>query len=211
MDNDLISQIPGETTERFIVTFREGAHAEAMAALKKHASVTKAKMMASADVGQGGVDLAQFPDFGGVTFDNIGVAVVNIDPAASGAMAQVAGDNSAILAVEPEGYMYALSELPALTLDYLRGFRDASDSTYTYVGKRDSEAGGAEVSAAFVDTASLTWSLQATKVATLNFSGNGIRVAILDTRLALAHPDFAGRPVISTSFIRGVASANDGR
>ena len=210
MDNDLMSQTAGETTGRFIVTFREGAHTEALAALKKHAGVTKAKLMTSADFGQGGVDMAQFPDSGGVTFDHIGIAVVNIDPTAAGAMAQEAGDNSAILAVEPEGYMYALSELPALTLDYLRGFRDAADSIYAAANKSASDAGGAEVAAAFADTAALTWGLQAAKVATSNFTGNGIKLAILDTGLALAHPDFAGRPVVSKSFIPGVASANDG-
>ena len=42
------------------------------------------------------------------------------------------------------------------------------------------------------------------------FSGSGIKLAVLDTGLALAHPDFAGRPVVSKSFIAGVASANDG-
>ena len=210
MDTQLMSETSLESTGRFIVTFREGAHAEAMAALKKHAGVTKAKMLTSADFGASGVDMAQFPDSGGVMFDNIGVAVVSIDPTAAGAMAQEAGDNSSILAIEPEGFMYALSELPALTLDYLRGFRDAADSIYSHASQRATEADGAEVAAAFVDTAALTWGLQATKVATSNFSGNGIKVAILDTGLALAHPDFAGRPVVSKSFIPGVVSANDG-
>lgn len=210
MDNELISQTSPETTGRFIVTFREGAHTEAMAALKKHAGLTKAKMLTSADFGESGVDMAQFPDSGGVMFDHIGVAVVSIDPTAAGAMAQEAGDNSSILAIEPEGFMYALGELQPLTLDYLRGFRDAADSIYSHASQRATEAEGAEVSVAFVDTAALTWGLQASKVATSNFTGNGIKVAILDTGLALAHPDFAGRPVVSKSFIPGIVSANDG-
>jgi subtilisin family serine protease len=210
MDNVLMSQSASETTGRFIVTFKDGAHAEMMSALKKHAGLTKAKMMTSADFGESGIDMAQFPEGGGATFDHIGVAVVSIDPTVAGAMALDSGENSAILAVEPEGYMYALSELPALSLDYLRGFRDAADSLYNAASKRDSEVGGAEITSAFVDTAALTWGLQATKVATSRFSGNGIKLAILDTGLALAHPDFAGRPVVSKSFIPGIASANDG-
>lgn len=210
MDNDLMSQTAGATTGRFVVTFREGAHTEALAALKKHGGVTKARMMTSADFGQNGVDMAQFPDAGGVVFEHIGIAVVNIDPNAALAMAQDAGEGSAILAIEPEGYMYALSELPSLTLDYLRGFRDAADSLYSAANKRESELEGAEVTAAFVDTAALTWGLQATKVATSSFSGNGIKLAVLDTGLALAHPDFAGRLVVAKSFIPGVVSANDG-
>ena len=210
MDNDLMSQTAGATTGRFVVTFREGAHTEALAALKKHGGVTKARLMTSADFGQNGVDMAQFPDAGGVVFEHIGIAVVNIDPNAALAMAQDAGEGSAILAIEPEGYMYALSELPSLTLDYLRGFRDAADSLYSAANKRESELSGAEVTAAFVDTAALTWGLQATKVATSSFSGNGIKLAILDTGLAQAHPDFAGRLVVAKSFIPGVVSANDG-
>jgi subtilisin family serine protease len=106
--------------------------------------------------------------------------------------------------------MYALAELQPLTLDYLRGFRDAADSIYLHASQRTTEAEGAEVSAAFVDTAALTWGLQASKVATSHFTGNGIKVAILDTGLALAHPDFAGRPVVSKSFIPGIVSANYG-
>ena len=210
MDNELMSQTSLETTGRFIVTFREGAHTEAMAALKKHAGVTKAKMLTSADFGESGVDMAQFPDSGGVMFDHIGVAVVSIDPTAAGALAQEAGDNSSILAIEPEGFMYALGDLQPLTLDYLRGFRDAADSIYSHASQRTTEAEGAEVSAAFLDTAALTWGLLASKVATSHFTGNGIKVAILDTGLALTHPDFAGRLVVSKSFIPGIVSANDG-
>ncbi|MDB5886235.1 MAG: Subtilisin [Polaromonas sp.] len=130
MVNELMSQTSLETTGRFIVTFREGAQTEAMVALKKHTGVTKSKMLTSADFGESGVDMAQFPDSGGVMFDHIGVAVVSIDPTAAGAMAQEAGDNSSILAIEPEGFMYALGELPPLTLDYLRGFRDAAKGIY---------------------------------------------------------------------------------
>jgi hypothetical protein len=91
MDNELMSQTSLETTGRFIVTFREGAHTEAMATLEKHAGVTKAKMLSSVDFGESGVDMAQFPDSGGVMFDHIGVAVVSIDPTAAGAMAEEAG------------------------------------------------------------------------------------------------------------------------
>lgn len=41
------------------------------------------------------------------------------------------------------------------------------------------------------------------------FSGKGIRVAILDTGLDLRHPDFAGRAVVSQSFV-GTPTAQDG-
>lgn len=214
MDNELTRPTSSETTGRFVLTFREGAQTEAMAALKKHAGLTKAKLLTSADFGLSGVDLEQFPDAGGVMFEHLGVAVVSLDSAAAGAMAQEAGGASSILAIEPEGFVYALSEeseeRPALSLDYLRGFRDAADSLYAQARERAAEMDGGDVLAAYVDTAALTWGLQAAKVAASNFTGNGIKVAILDTGLVLDHPDFAGRTVVSKSFIPGVASANDG-
>lgn len=210
MDHQLMNQAAGETTGRYIVTFRDGAHADGLAALKKHAGLGKTKLMTSADFGTSGVDMAQLPAGGGVVLEHIGVAVVNMDPSAAGMMAQEAGDNSAVLAIEPEGIMYALSELPGLSLDYLRGFRDAADSLYSHASRPGGESAVIDVAAAFVDTAALTWGLQATKAGGSNFSGNGIKVAILDTGLVLAHPDFAGRPIVSKSFIPGVLSANDG-
>ncbi len=50
-----------------------------------------------------------------------------------------------------------------------------------------------------------TWGLQATRVTASRFSGRGIRVAILDTGLDRQHPDFAGRPIVSQSFVPGSA------
>ena len=199
-----------ETTGRFIVTFREGAHAEALAHLRKHAGLTKAKLMSSADFGLAGADMGQMSEGGGLVLEHIGVAVVHIDPRAAGLMAQDAGEDAAILAVEPEGMMYALSELPGVSLEYMRGFRDAADSLYHHATQRAGESQQAEVAAAFVDTPILTWGLQATKAGMSARSGNGIKLAVLDTGLVLAHPDFAGRPIVSKSFIAGVATANDG-
>ena len=46
-----------------------------------------------------------------------------------------------------------------------------------------------------------TWGLQTTGVTQSQFSGRGVRVAILDTGLDLEHPDFAGRSITSRSFV----------
>jgi subtilisin family serine protease len=48
-----------------------------------------------------------------------------------------------------------------------------------------------------------TWGLVETNVITSPYSGAGIKVAILDTGLDLNHPDFAGRTIISQSFVDG--------
>jgi subtilisin family serine protease len=202
---------PGvETTGRFIVTFREGAQSEALASLKKGAGLTKAKLMSSADFGETGVDIAQVPKGGGVVLEHLGIAVASMDEAAAGLLSQEVGEDAAILAIEPEGIMYALGQARGLSVEYLRGFRDAANTLYAQAGQAVAEEGLAEVAAAFDDTDALTWGLQATKAAASRFSGKGIRVAVLDTGLDLKHPDFAGRTVVSKSFLAGVATAQDG-
>ncbi len=212
MNSEVNNPGEAETTGRFIVTFREGAHTHGIAALLKSTGLSQANLMRSAEFAETGIDMKQLPSDGGAILENLGMAVVNIAPDAAVSLGLEAGEESAILAVEPEGLMYALSELNGLSLDYLRGFRDASQSLYASAASGPGEAGkGADFEAAgFVDSATHTWGLLATKAATSRFTGQGIKVAVLDTGLFLAHPDFAGRPVVSKSFIAGVLSANDG-
>ncbi|MGP5730405.1 S8 family serine peptidase [Arthrobacter rhombi] len=61
----------------------------------------------------------------------------------------------------------------------------------------------------FADTAEFTWGLQATGAATSEASGEGIKVAVLDTGFDAGHPDFAGRAVVLESFVDG-EDAQDG-
>ncbi|HXI22735.1 MAG TPA: S8 family serine peptidase [Pyrinomonadaceae bacterium] len=69
------------------------------------------------------------------------------------------------------------------------------------------------------DETTATWGLQATKAIDSKFSGAGVRVAILDTGIDLTvkengriqyHPDFDGRTIVSSSFMRGLSVAKDG-
>jgi subtilisin len=59
------------------------------------------------------------------------------------------------------------------------------------------------------DSAQASWGLTATRTLSCRFSGRGVRVAILDTGLDLQHPDFAGRDIVSQSFVDGL-SCHDG-
>jgi subtilisin family serine protease len=47
----------------------------------------------------------------------------------------------------------------------------------------------------------VTWGLEATGVMGSRWSGQGVKVAVLDTGLDLAHPDFAGRVIHSESLV----------
>jgi len=213
MNTEFTTPIRVETTGRYIVTFREGASEQAIAALVNSAGVRESNLLRSADFAQSGIDMDQIPDEGGAVLANLGMAVVSVAPNAAGALAMEAGEESAILAVEPEGIMYALSELKGVSFDYLRGFRDCAQSLYSSASTVPPGAG--EVTdlieaAGFVNSPTHTWGLIATKAAVSRFTGQGINVAVLDTGLFLAHPDFVGRSIVSRSFIPGVVSANDG-
>lgn len=56
-----------------------------------------------------------------------------------------------------------------------------------------------------VDEIAFTWGLQAVGAPGSTATGEGVRVAVLDTGLDLKHPDLAGRTVESSSFVRGEA------
>ncbi len=55
----------------------------------------------------------------------------------------------------------------------------------------------------FSDRADATWGLVATGVPDSPWTGEGVALAVLDTGLDLGHPDFAGRSLVTASFVAG--------
>src|SRR4051812_26052987 len=108
MNRDPMNPAEPTTTGRFIVTFREGAHAEARAMLQSRAGLAAPMLMSSADFEERGVDVDQLAQASGAVFEHLGMAVVDVEPTAAGAIAMEAGEDSPILAIEPEGIMYPL-------------------------------------------------------------------------------------------------------
>lgn len=190
----------GETTGRYIVTFREDSVNEGLAMLSAQASI--GGLPNAADFSESAIDLDQLESAGGAIFPTLGMAVVSLDEAALNGIMTAAGEDSPILAIEPEPIFYAIGEgLPA---DYLKGYRDAVNHLYEKTtAAEESPELGAE--ACFADDAQSTWGLKATKVTTSRYTGKGIRVAVLDTGMALQHPDFRGRSIVAKSFVPGQA------
>jgi subtilisin len=62
----------------------------------------------------------------------------------------------------------------------------------------------------FQDTTTATWGLQATGVLDTPFTGQGIRLCVLDTGIDLQHPDFLTRAIVQRSFVaaEGVEDGN---
>lgn len=53
------------------------------------------------------------------------------------------------------------------------------------------------------DESAFTWGLQAVGASTCAIDATGVRIAVLDTGFDVQHPDFAGRNVVTSSFIQG--------
>lgn len=166
-----------------------------------------AKVCSSADFASSAVEMAQASRSEVFVLDELIVAVVGADPTQANGLLAAAAEDGAILSVEPERVMYALNaptdRPPApMSLEYLRGYRDAIDQLYAGLTTTQADA-GATLAASFADSAQCTWGLQATRANQSRYLGNTIRVAVLDTGFDLNHPDFAGRNVVSQSFIEG--------
>ncbi|WP_448642606.1 S8 family serine peptidase [Geodermatophilus sp. URMC 63] len=162
----------------------------------------------SRDFTSGQVSAQALRGAGATVFARLGIAVVSAAPDQVTALRSASADRRPVLSVSPELVHHVL---PADVGSYVEGYRDGvTDLAGRLVG---AGGGGGEQTPApppLADTAAATWGIQAVQAMTSPFTGRGVRVAVLDTGLDLAHPDFAGRAITSESFVEGVTSAQDG-
>jgi subtilisin family serine protease len=180
-------------TGRFLVTFKEGAVTEGVQALKD-------KGFVSADARDFAGQAFSIQDVGGadsLVLPEIGVAVVSGAAFAAQSMSiheEIASD-SPFQIIEPEYFVYADG-----SADYLRGFSRAAEVIAKDLGMT-TELKMMEQDEEQVQVLGATWGLIKCKVPPSTRSGAGIKLAVLDTGMNLAHPDFAGRPVVSQTFV----------
>ena len=201
---DSITETGGaETSGRFIVIFKEGATdpKKIKSTLSDVAGLRD--ITASSDYPEGAIDADDLADSQAVQFEKLGVVVVSGEQDIQALAASASDEDSPILVIEPEYYAHpTVTEMP---LEYLRGYRDAVNQLYGELSRGGTTtADEAEIAAVLRDTSQFTWGLQATRVNTSPRSGQGIKVAVLDTGLDLQHPDFRGRAIVSQSFVSGV-------
>ncbi|GAB1510699.1 S8 family peptidase [Actinophytocola sp. KF-1] len=110
----------------------------------------------------------------GLLMSELGVALVNADDEQVTALARAADEPGPIALIEPERYVRAI----------------------------EPSAPAADTEAPTVDETLFTWGLQATGAPNSTATGEGIKLAVLDTGFDLTHPDFADRTVVSASFVQ---------
>jgi subtilisin len=216
---------PG-TTGRYLVLFREEDGGRAGASALSDTAGLRA--VRTTDFEEQAVEGDQLERSEAVVFDELSVAVVDAAPDQIQALGvATTQEESPIVAVEPERVVYALqversgsapmpSSNPTALIagpsaEFLRGYREAVDHLVGRVLADGGLPGGVteEVAATAFEESEFAWGLQATKAAVSQFSGSGVRVAVLDTGLDLQHPDFQGRSISSKSFVPG-EEAQDG-
>ena len=181
-------------TGRFIVTLKEAAGPQGL----KSFSTQGMRMADSRDFKNQAVELESLGDADGLYFDEIGCVLISGSAAKErsiGVQMELASD-SPVSVIEPEYFAFALGD----SSEFLRGFLKATETISKEIGDFGNQEETDEAETLVLGN---TWGLIACRVPTSPRSGIGIKVAVLDTGMYLTHPDFAGRPVISQSFIAG--------
>lgn len=196
-------------TGRFLVTFKEGATEEGLQTLG-------AQGMRVADAREFKGQAATLEDVGdaeAVVFPEIGVALLGSAAAQARGLdtfAEISAD-SAIQSIDPEYFAFAEGtpgeyfrslgeESESNPREYLRGFMRAAETIAKDLGLGG--GGPAELETeADAQVLGATWGLIACRVPLSSRSGAGIKLAVLDTGMDLGHPDFAGRPIVSATFV----------
>jgi subtilisin len=180
-------------TGRYLVTYRETAREEGLRSLAQRGF----KVADARDFKDQAVSPDDVPDAEGLSFPEIGVAVVEGAALRSHGLsvtAETAADDP-IETIEPEYFVFAENK------DYLRGFARAASVIARDLGADTEGAPPAQDDELEAEVLGATWGLVRCRVPPSARSGLNIRVAVLDTGMDLGHPDFAGRPIVSRSFV----------
>lgn len=212
MSNGPASTEPGgEETGRYLIFFHPEALAETASLAKNAAGI---EMHATSEEAEFATSSEGWREGGTVVVPSLGVAVSETPPEQINRLET--GGRSPIRYVRKE-YVFRIASddqetnLLGVSADYLLGYQAGVNAMVADLLRRAPEDTGVGIQdvTSFRDSLIFTWGLQATGVDQSQFTGGGVRVAILDTGFDMQHPDFKDRGVVSQSFIAGVATAQD--
>jgi subtilisin len=217
-----IAVVPQQTrgapgfTGRYLVSMHKGGISDGLKLLRTKARL---KVAATSDFGGGVIRAAGARGANAFMLERLGIAVVEA-PADQLSIIAAAAGNGPVRQVTRERYVHIASPGGPLATrgdaggsfsNYVAGYRDGVDRfADALIGGGASASPGAATRVAEFSEAEMTWGLQATKASVSNYSGKGIKVAVLDTGMDLGHPDFSGRKIVSQSFVAGFPDAHDG-
>ncbi|GAB3780968.1 hypothetical protein GCM10028818_34150 [Spirosoma horti] len=195
-------------TGRYVVTFKEGAMEEGLQSLQTQGM----RVADTRDFDNQALEMESVGDADAVVFSEIGSALLGGNAAQERSIstfAEIASD-SPILSIDPEYFVFADSmyseflqgratqTAQGTSNEFLRGFLQATET----IAKEMRENGNSQLEIEEeVQVLGATWGLNACRVPPSIRSGVGIKVAVLDTGFDLGHPDFAGRPIVSQTFV----------
>jgi subtilisin len=191
-----------KTTGRYVVVLREGEFEEGISLLRDEGFTVEIPRDTNALTSGDDAVTA-------IGLESVGVAVVEGSAEQISRLEKMAGEAGPILLIEPEKVRRLLPSSPLATP---KGLIELDTFGASFGSFNILEATN-------YDEAFSTWGLQATRVVDSEYSGAGVRVAILDTGIALEtegngnvryHPDFNGRTIVTRSFVEGITSAKDG-
>lgn len=209
-----IAKRPERHTGRYLVLLAPDGADAGMAALTSRVGVPRAERVRATAV----EEAAELVDRAGAAlFEEMDVALVTAAPDQESALRATVQERPELLAVEPERVVYASGTpgprpggAPAspgtVTADYLRGYHDGVEElvqrALERVGLTEQPAAEAPPEIEW-DESEVTWGLQACGVDRSVYTGQGVRVAVLDTGADIGHADLDGRFGGAVSFVPG--------
>ncbi len=194
-------------TGRYLVVFGAADTGAALMSLRQRSGL---RVASSSDFADRAVERPDDTAYA-LYFEALGIALVDAPPEQLAHVTAAGTSNDTRMIVVPERYLYAAGTIHGhapgpviLERDYLKGYRDGVMATVEHLLGRDDRSDAmphrSGLSAAEA-AAATTWSLARAGVPASQYSGRGIKLAVLDTGFDIAHPDFAGRSFSTRSFV----------
>jgi subtilisin family serine protease len=204
-------------TGRYMVVFRDGRFDKGIEMLESFGL----RVARSPESGESVMKEDEVGNVDVIVFRQLGVAVVAAEAEQINQLANAVNDaSSPIQAIEPERVRRITGDKEPFSRKEKVFTSKTRIALHQLIDDLDYSDGlnlGIARAAAF-DESQATWGLQITNTLNSQFSGRGIRVAILDTGIDLRidgdgniqfHPDFEGRTIVAKTFVPGTTTAKD--
>ncbi|MGW1373720.1 S8 family peptidase [Streptomyces sp. NPDC002446] len=193
--------VAGQVTEytgRYVVLLDPSDQESGLNALRSSADIAPVERVRGAEAANV-AELLERPD-ASVLFEDLAAAVVEVRSEQRHALVTTAEAERSILAAEPERRVYAspITAPQQAPTEFFPAYRSDED-----VVTRHSHAETAASQGPALDEQHTTWGLQAIRANISGMTGQGVKIAVLDTGVDTDHPDLAGRIEETASFVLG--------